>query len=68
MNHTERDEHSNSWNLAKKTVFTIGGLLFSSFLMQLPIYAEDKMLSIPFKKSKKKRVRKKDKTHQMNQV
>ncbi len=40
MNHTERDEHSNSWNLAKKTVFTISGLLFSSFLMQLPIYAE----------------------------
>lgn len=40
MNHTKRDEHSNSWNLAKKTVFTISGLLFSSFLMQLPIYAE----------------------------
>ncbi|WP_276911705.1 hypothetical protein [Dubosiella newyorkensis] len=40
MNHTKRDEHSNSWDLAKKTVFTISGLLFSSFLMQLPIYAE----------------------------
>lgn len=67
MNHTKRDEHSNSWNLAKKQFLRSVVFVFV-ILMQLPIYAEGQDAVDPVQEIEEKRVRKKDKTHQMNQV